>query len=189
MYAVHSEGIPLNVRSGPGIEYEVLTRLPDGTRVVVLERSGLWVKITPPDAPAEGWVLERYLAPVQSATPTVAVEQNLEQEQQRFARLQRSGVITAQRLEDTDMLRLTINPLLWYRLTPQEQQNFLQRAKQVLGGAAVEMYDPRNETLLARLSATGAFEPVSTAPAGGTPPPTTASGPPQATPATAGRKQ
>jgi SH3-like domain-containing protein len=169
IYAVNSESVPLNVRSGPGIEYEVLTRLPHGTKVSVLERAGLWVKITPPNGPAEGWVLERYLVAIQSPTPTAAAEQSLEQEQRRFARLQRKGVITTQRLEDVDVLRLTINPLLWSRLTPQEQQSFLQRAKQLFGGSTVEIYD-HHDTLLAYMSPTGAFETVPESPGGSVPP-------------------
>jgi len=163
-YMVNSEGVPLNVRRGPGIEYEVVTRLPHGTQVLLEERSGLWAKIAPPNGPEDGWVLERFLLPVRSTDATAAAELSPEQERRRFTRLQRKGVITANLLGEPEVLRLTITPLLWYRLTPQEQQNFLERARRTLGGTAVEIYDTRTNALLARLSTTGTFEATSPTP-------------------------
>ena len=161
-YTVNSEGVPLNVRRGPGIEHEIITRLPHGTQVLVEERSGLWAKIVPPNGPAEGWVLERYLLPARPSEAVDAADLSPEQERRRFTRLQRKGIITANLLGEPEVLRLTITPLLWYRLMPQEQRNFLERARRTLGGTAVEIYDTLTNTLLARLSTTGAFEAMST---------------------------
>jgi uncharacterized protein YgiM (DUF1202 family) len=174
-YTVNSEGAPLNVRSGPGIEYEIVTRLPHGTQVLLEERAGLWAKITPPSGPEDGWVLERYLLPVRSTDATAPVELSPEQERRRFTRLQRKGVITVNLLGEPEVLRLTITPLLWYRLTPQEQQNFLERAKRTLGGTTVEIYDTLTNTLLARLSTTGTFEATVPAPSALSPITTTSS--------------
>jgi uncharacterized protein YgiM (DUF1202 family) len=201
-YTVNSETIPLNVRRGPGTEHGILTRLLHGTPVVVQERSGLWVKITLPDGRTDGWVLERYLTPAPAAAPpapdaptqppssTTSTPTPVDQEeQQRFTRLQRKGVITAQRLEDRDTLRLTINPLLWQRLTPAEQQNFLQRARLVFGGMVVEIYTPDGNTFLARQLASGAFDVLPTSPS--PPAPSTEAAPPTppAAPASPGRRR
>ncbi len=80
------------------------------------------------------------------------------EEQRRFARLQRKGILTVQRPGNTGLLKLTMSALIWRHLTPQEQQNVLQRAQRLFGGTTVEMHDQHNEGLLARLTATGAFE-------------------------------
>jgi hypothetical protein len=201
-YTVNSETIPLNVRRGPGTEHGILTRLPHGTPVGVQERSGLWAKIILPDGRTDGWVLERYLTPAPAAVPpapeaptqppssTTSTPTPAEpEEQQRFTRLQRKGVITAQRLEDRDTLRLTINPLLWQRLTPAEQQNFLQRARLVLGGTVVEIYTPDGSTLLARQLASGAFEVSPVSPSPQAPPTAAAPATPPATPARPGGRR
>jgi hypothetical protein len=163
-FYVNSENIPLNVRSGPGTEYAVLKRLPHGTQVAVLERWGLWARIALSEEQTEGWVLQRYLVPEPPAALAEAADMSPEQEQRRFARLQRKGIITVQLQRASGLLRLTINPLVWYRLTPHEQQNLLVRAKRLFGGTAVEMHDHGTDALLARLSATGAFEPVAVSP-------------------------
>ncbi len=44
-----------NVRRNPGLEAEILSTLPAGTRVSVSDRRGLWVKIMGPDG-KPGWV-------------------------------------------------------------------------------------------------------------------------------------
>ena len=83
---------------------------------------------------------------------------SVEEEQRRFTRLQRKGVLTVQRAGNTGVLRLTIQPLIWRHLTPQEQHNFLQRAQRLFGGASVYIYALHTGELLARLTDTGAFE-------------------------------
>jgi hypothetical protein len=90
---------------------------------------------------------------------------DMEQERQRFGRLQRKGVIAVQRSGTRAPLRLTIDPLLWDRLTPHEQQNFMQRAQQLFGGTIVEMHGRRTDDLLARYTANGGFESFTTPPA------------------------
>ncbi len=44
-----------NVRKKPGLEADILSTLPPGTRVSVTDRRGLWVKIMGPDGKS-GWV-------------------------------------------------------------------------------------------------------------------------------------
>jgi hypothetical protein len=184
---VNSESLPLNVRSGPGTEYTILKRLPHGTQVTVLERWGLWARIALSEEPTAGWVLLRYLVPESPAAPAEAADMSPEQEQRRFARLQRKGIITVQLQRASGLLRLTINPLVWYRLTPSEQQSLLTRAQRLFGGSVVEIQAHGTDAVLARLSATGAFEPVAgspegyqlpeTSPSGRTPPASMGGGP------------
>jgi hypothetical protein len=157
-YYVHSDNVPLNVRSGPGTENAIVARLSHGTQVSLLERWGVWAKITTSQGEAAGWVLQRYLAPEPPAPVVSQADMSVEEEQRRFTRLQRKGVITIQRSGNTGVLRLTIQPLIWRHLTPQEQQNFLQRAQRLFGGTAVDIYNHSTRELLARLTATGTFE-------------------------------
>ena len=79
-----------------------------------------------------------------------------EAERRRFERLQRQGIIDVQQRGAT--LRISINPLVWRRLTPGQQANFLQRARRLFAVTRVEMYDERNAVLLTRLTATGQVE-------------------------------
>lgn len=51
----------LNVRVGPGTNFRVLTTIGRGTAVVVLRRSGGWVRVRLPGG-AVGWVSASYLA-------------------------------------------------------------------------------------------------------------------------------
>jgi hypothetical protein len=140
------------------MEYSVVSRLPPGSRVVLLERQGLWARVTPPQGQLEGWIPQRYLIPEGQIDPKEQADLSPQQEQRRFARLRRKGIITVHRSETTGLLRLTINPLVWHRLTPYQQENFLRRAQRFFGGSVVEMRDRRNAALLARLTATGEVE-------------------------------
>src|SRR5262245_53508350 len=106
--------------------------------------SSLWVVVAQPTAPQ------------QQATTDV------EQDRQRFVRLQRKGVIEVHRSGTREPLRLTINPLVWDRLTPHEQQNFMQRAQRLFGGSVVEMHSRHTDDLLARFTANGGFESFTT---------------------------
>jgi uncharacterized protein YgiM (DUF1202 family) len=153
---VNSPETPLNVRRGPGTEHAVVARLPHGTRVVLRERLGLWYRIALPDEQTEGWVLQRYLTTDTPGDAQVQVDMSVEAERRRFDRLQRKGIIDVHRYGAT--LRMTINPLIWRRLTSTQQVNFLQRARRLFAVTSVEMHDQRNATLLARLTATGQVE-------------------------------
>jgi hypothetical protein len=64
----------------------------------------------------------------------------VEQDRQRFVRLQRKGVIEVHRSGTRELLRLTIDPLVWDCLALYEQQNVLQRAQRLFGGTGVEMH-------------------------------------------------
>jgi uncharacterized protein YgiM (DUF1202 family) len=155
---VHSENMPLNVRSGPGTDATIVARLAHGTQVSLLERWGMWAKIVSAQGNTAGWVLERYLAPSPPPPAESQTDMDTAEEQRRFARLQRKGILTVQLPGSTGLLKLTMSALIWRHLTPQEQQNVLQRAQRLFGGTAVELHDQHNGSLLARLTATGAFE-------------------------------
>ena len=155
---VQSENMPLNVRSAPEADATIVARLVHGTQVSLLERWGVWAKIAPPKGDTAGWVLQRYLAPTPPPAAESQTDMSTGEEQRRFSRLQRKGILMVQRPDNTGLLKLTMSALIWRHLTPQEQQNVLQRAQRLFGGTTVEMYDQHNEGLLARLTATGAFE-------------------------------
>lgn len=54
----------LRVRSGPGVEFDIRSLLPAGTKVKVLSRSGDWAKIDATgDGNADGFVFAAFLAP------------------------------------------------------------------------------------------------------------------------------
>jgi uncharacterized protein YgiM (DUF1202 family) len=52
----------LNLRTGPGTEFDVIRRLSTGERVRVLETVGNWHRVRHPSGD-EGWASARYLAP------------------------------------------------------------------------------------------------------------------------------
>jgi uncharacterized protein YgiM (DUF1202 family) len=166
---VSSEHMPLNVHSGPETNATIVARLAHGTQVSLLERWGVWAKIMPAQGDTAGWVLQRYLAPHPPSPAESQMDMSTVEEQRRFARLQRKGILTVQRPGNTGVLTLTISALIWRHLTPQEQQNVLQRAQRLFGGTTVEIHAQQNEGLLARLTATGAFESVAGTAAGHTP--------------------
>ena len=50
----------LNLRTGPGTSYAIITRMYNGTWVEILERSGNWVRVFH-EYGDEGWAHSRYL--------------------------------------------------------------------------------------------------------------------------------
>lgn len=54
----------LNIRSGPGIEYEkVAPPIKNGTEVILLETGDRWSRVeVPGDVDIEGWVSNQYLS-------------------------------------------------------------------------------------------------------------------------------
>jgi Bacterial SH3 domain len=154
---VQSEGVPLHVRSGPGIDNPIVARLAHGTQVSLLESWGVWARVATPQGDAAGWVLQRYLTPDPPPSSESHTDMSADEEQRRFTRLQRKGIITIQR-GNAGVLKLTINALVWRHLTPQEQHNFLQRAQRLFGSTSVDIYDHHTDSLLARLTDTGTFE-------------------------------
>jgi hypothetical protein len=137
--------------------------------VSLLERWGVWARIATLSGETEGWVLQRYLIPDPLAAEASLLDMSVEEEQRRFTRLQRKGVLTVQRAGSTGVLRLTIQPLIWRHLTPQEQHNFLQRAQRLFGGTSVAISALHSGELLARLTDTGTFESVADTAAGHAP--------------------
>lgn len=61
---IQTEGDPLRVRAGPGTSYEVVTRLPDGTRVLLLSKlpDDSWYQIeVPPGSGKRGWISGQFV--------------------------------------------------------------------------------------------------------------------------------
>ncbi len=158
-FYVSAEAQFLNMWSGPGMEYRVVSRLPQGMKVTVHEYWGQWAKISPAtDEGTQGWVLKQNLTAGLAAIWQAFTPLDREQEERRFSRLRRKGVIGVQPMGAGGVLRLTMSPLVWRRLPTMQQGNFLRRARQFFGGSVVEMLDRRNHTLMARLTASGEFE-------------------------------
>lgn len=149
---------PLTVRSGPGVDYEAQTRLPHGTEVIVQEYRGGWARVTRAPGDTTGWVPQQYLTVKPPPDLAERLDMSPDHERRRFSRLQRKGIIATKQSGTRGVSRLTIHPLIWYRLTPHQQENFLRRAQRYYGGTSVEMYNERNDALLARLTATGDVE-------------------------------
>lgn len=74
MYVANNSDGGLNVRSGPGTNYQILVEASAGTQLSVLARQGNWSRVRLPNN-REGWVSTRYLTPtrpyVQECSGTV----------------------------------------------------------------------------------------------------------------------
>lgn len=70
----------VNLRSGPGTNYEVVTTIPKGIRVNVVGREGNWLKVESKQGNKPGYIDERYARPLEtqqiaqskSSAPSVA---------------------------------------------------------------------------------------------------------------------
>ncbi len=61
LYQVYSPGDGyLNLRTGPGTRYGIITPMYNGTRVEILERAGQWVRVYT-EYGQEGWAFAKYL--------------------------------------------------------------------------------------------------------------------------------
>lgn len=60
---VTSEGVPLRLRSGPGLDYAVLDLLPDGTELTINARTpdNTWLEVRTFDQSRAGWVYAAYV--------------------------------------------------------------------------------------------------------------------------------
>lgn len=154
LYYVNSPSIDLNVRRGPGIEHDVVTRLPHGTPVFVQGRERLWLKIVAPERGIDGWVSQRYLTAQPPGDPPTPGVRDQRTERERFERLKRKGIIAVQADRAQNVLRIRINHLIWQRLNPRQQQNFLERASRLYRIEVVELRDHRGITR-SRLNAAG----------------------------------
>lgn len=155
---VKSLNTDLNVRQGPGTEYAIVTRLAHGTPVTVQERLGLWLRIAVPDRGYEGWVLGRYLTSTPPVDATQGETFDATAEAQRFSRLRQAGMIWVRNDANQPMLHIAIDPLVWQRLNPTQQSDFLQRALRLYAKTSVEIRDRRTHERLARLTALGQDE-------------------------------
>lgn len=158
-FYISSDTEYLNMWSGPGMEYRVVSRLPHGTKVTVHEYWGQWAKISSAtNVETQGWVLKQNLTAGLATTWQTFTPLDREQEERRFSRLRRKGVLGVQAMGAGGVLRLTMSPLIWRRLPTRLQEHFLRRAQQYFGGSVVEMLDRRNQTLMARLTSSGGLE-------------------------------
>ncbi len=59
----------LNLRSGPGSQFQILRPMMHGTAVEVLEVNGKWSRVRHEPSGAEGWAFSRYLEAFDGAAP------------------------------------------------------------------------------------------------------------------------
>ncbi len=154
VYYVNSPNTDLNVRSGPGTDHGVVTRLPHGSPVFVQDRNRLWLRIVAPARGIEGWVLQRYLADQPPGDPPTPGELNRSEERQRFERLKRKGIIQVQTDNARGVVRIRMSHLIWQRFNRRQQQNFLERASRLYRSNIVELRDNRG-IARSRLRTTG----------------------------------
>jgi uncharacterized protein YraI len=70
----------VNIRSGPGTKYDVVTTIPKGIKVNVVGREGNWLKVESKQGNKPGYISEKYARPLETqqvaqsktATPSVA---------------------------------------------------------------------------------------------------------------------
>jgi uncharacterized protein YraI len=70
----------VNLRSGPGTKYDVVTTIPKGTKVNVVGQEGGWLKVESKQGNKPGYISEKYARPLETqqvaqaktATPSVA---------------------------------------------------------------------------------------------------------------------
>lgn len=60
----------LNVRSGPGTHYRIITQVQKGTRLTVQKQQGGWLLVRLPNGHT-GWVYGQYVRPITSAKTAV----------------------------------------------------------------------------------------------------------------------
>lgn len=63
-------GSHVNLRAEPSGRSSRLARLPRGTLVELIETSGAWAKVAPPDGGEPGWMHSRYLRALSTARET-----------------------------------------------------------------------------------------------------------------------
>ncbi len=154
VYYVNSPGTDLNMRSGPGTEHDVVTRLSHGTPVFVQDRKRSWLRVVAPGRGIEGWVLQRYLANQPPGAPPTPGQLNRSAERKRFDRLKRKGIIRVQTDRARGILRIRMSRLIWQRFNRRQQKNFLERASRLYRSSVVELRDRRGVTR-SRLRTTG----------------------------------
>ena len=70
----------VEIRSGPGTNYDVVTTIPKGVKVNVVGREGGWLKVESKQGNKPGYIEEKYARPLETqqvvqsktATPSVA---------------------------------------------------------------------------------------------------------------------
>ena len=59
----------LNLRSGPGSQFNIIQTMQHGEMVEVLERAGKWSRVAHEKSGARGWAFHKYLAPFEGGVP------------------------------------------------------------------------------------------------------------------------
>jgi uncharacterized protein YraI len=61
----------VSLRSGPGMSYPVVTTLPKGTTINVVDRQGYWLKVESKHGAVPGYIDEQFAAPEGSAENSI----------------------------------------------------------------------------------------------------------------------
>ncbi|HWP57497.1 MAG TPA: SH3 domain-containing protein [Candidatus Acidoferrales bacterium] len=64
--------IDVNLRSGPGLEYDVVTTIKSGTRINVAGHEGEWLKVVSKQGNPPGYILDRFARPLEEPPKTSA---------------------------------------------------------------------------------------------------------------------
>lgn len=81
-YVKPSAEVP--IRSGQGTEFKILSVVPDGLMVEIVEESDPWVKVRTPGG-TEGWMLKRYLS---NDPPLSEMVDSLQSDNEKLAQLE-----------------------------------------------------------------------------------------------------
>ena len=59
----------LNLRTGPGSQFQIIQPMQHGSMVTIYERSGKWSRVQHEETGAVGWAFHKYLAPFEGGVP------------------------------------------------------------------------------------------------------------------------
>ena len=59
----------LNLRTGPGSQFQIIQPLQHGSMVTIYERQGKWSRVQHEETGAVGWAFHKYLAPFEGGVP------------------------------------------------------------------------------------------------------------------------
>ena len=60
----------LNLRTGPGSQFDIILPMTHGSTVDILETKGSWSRVRHEQTGATGWAFRKHLAPLQAGVPT-----------------------------------------------------------------------------------------------------------------------
>ena len=59
----------LNLRTGPGSQFQIIQPMQHGSMVTIYERQGKWSRVQHEETGAVGWAFHKYLAPFEGGVP------------------------------------------------------------------------------------------------------------------------